>query len=249
MICNECAPLFFGDPVKIVIAVSSLAVALLTFLLILKRDLSYGVRVFLIYLHVFSLVFPFVFYLFFSGCSTLFSGCSKIVPVIYMLLITGVISAIIGSVCAPIVFMWRSSRCRLNDRGISRFVCRESGVAGIRPPSLFIVDSASPFAFSFSNIRPVIFVSVGLLDLLGRKELEAVLLHEIMHIRNGASIFRFSAFFMRVFSPLSMFASLGRELDEEELGADRYACLRQGTSRFVESAKRKIDLFFYWRKI
>ncbi len=244
MICSECAVAFFYDPLKIVLVAASIAVAILTLLLIVKRNLSPSKRVFLIYLHVFSIVFPFVFYSFFSGCSTFFSGCSKLLPIITMLGLTGLLSAIIGSVAAPVIFLLKNSKSSCEDKLIVSFVRRESALLGIKAPRIHFIDSVKPVAFAFSNIRPVVFISIGMLDLLTFKEVQAVLLHELMHIRNGTSIFRFSAFFLKTFSPLSMFASFGNELDREEKMADDFASARQGTSDHLRSAKEKVNLFF-----
>ncbi len=246
MICNECAVAFFHDPLKLVIVAASIAVAIITLLLIVKKDLSPGRKVLLIYLHVFSFVFPFVFYSFFSGCSTFFSHCNRLIPVLSMLGLTGLLSAIIGSVAAPIIFLMRNSKSsnRIEDVHIVEFVKRESLMLKIKEPSVYFIDSVKPVAFAFSNIRPVIFVSVGMLDLLERKEIEAVLLHELLHIRNGTSIFRFSAFFLKTFSPLSMFTSFNNELNREERLADNFAVRRQGTNAHLSSAKHKINLFF-----
>lgn len=246
MLCNDCALVFFQSPLKLGIVILSVIVALVSLYFIFRKDLSAGRKVVFIYLHVFALVFPFVFYAFFSGCSSFFSGCSKLLPTIYMLLLTGLVSAVVGSLAAPLVFIHtRSKSAREISRGrAADFVRSESKMLGIKTPKIYLFDSAKPIAFSFSNIRPVIFISAGMLDLLERKESEAVLLHELMHIKSGTSLLRFSAFFLRLFSPLSMFASFRHELNAEELKADRFAVLRQGTKRHLGSAKDKVESYF-----
>ncbi len=246
MICGNCVIGFFHDPLRMGVVAVSLAVALASLFLLMRKEASPGRRVFLIYLHVFGLVFPFAFFLFFNGCSAFFSWCSSLPSILYMIGLAVLLSAIIGSVAAPFLFVYRQSKSssELNDAGIFEFVRRESGAMCIRCPKVCLVDSAKPVAFSFSNIRPVIFISVGMLELLNAREIEAVLLHELLHIRNGTSLFRFSAFFMRLFSPLSMFASFKQEFDCEEFDADRFACKRQGTVQHIRSAKRKIGTFF-----
>ncbi len=246
MLCNDCALVFFQSPLKLGIVVLSVVVALVSLYFILRKDLSAGKKVFLVYVHVFALVFPFVFYAFFSGCQSFFSGCSKLLPTIYMLLLTAFASAIIGSLAAPFIFIrTRSKSAAEISRGhLADFVRSESQLLGMKPPEIRLIDSAKPVAFSFSNIRPVIFISAGMLDLLERKEAEAVLLHELMHIRSGTSLLRFSAFFLKLFSPLSMFASFRHELNGEELKADRFATLRQGTVRHLSSAKSKVNSYF-----
>ncbi len=250
MICNDCVLGFFYEPLNIAVIGVSLFVALVSLFFILKKGLPSGRKVFFIYLHVFALVFPFAFYLFFNGCQALFSGCSSVLPIAYLIGFTGVISAIFGSIAAPYIFVLSKSRSssEFKDRRLVEFVKKESGDLGMNPPKIYLIDTGKPAAFSFSNIRPVIFVSVGMLDLLSRKEAEAVLLHELMHIRSGTSVIRFSSFFIRLFSPLSYFVSLRHELNDEERRADKFACERQATSRHILSAKSKVDLFFEYQK-
>ncbi len=246
MLCNDCALVFFQSPLKLGIVVLSVVVALVSLYFILRRDLSAGKKVLLVYVHVFALVFPFVFYGFFSGCQSFFSGCSRLLPTIYMLLLTGFVSAIIGSLAAPLIFRHAKSKSamKISKGHAAEFVREESKLLGIKAPGIYLVDSAKPIAFSFSNISPVIFISAGMLDLLERKEAEAVLLHELMHVKSGTSLLKFSAFFLKLFSPLSMFASFRHELNGEELKADRFAVLRQGTFRHLSSAKGKVNSYF-----
>ncbi|MBI3051937.1 M56 family metallopeptidase [Candidatus Woesearchaeota archaeon] len=246
MMCSECALGFFFDPVKIGIIAVSLFVAILSLCMVLRRDLPVQRRVYFVYLHVAALVFPFVYYLLFSGCSALASGCSRFLPTVYLIGLTGVISALVGSVAAPLIFLYGKSRSAsaLQDTRLLGFLEAECRALAIRVPKVLVVDTARPVAFSFSGLRPVIFLSAGLLDLLDRKESEAVLLHELMHIRQGSSLLRFSSFFMRLFSPLAGFASLRHELNNDEAAADTFAILRQGTDVHILSAKQKVNGYF-----
>lgn len=58
--------------------------------------------------------------------------------------------------------------------------------AGIQPPPLYWVDWARPNAFVVGRGRnPAIVVTRGLLQHVPRAEIEAVLAHEIAHIRHG----------------------------------------------------------------
>ena len=85
-----------------------------------------------------------------------------------------------------------------------------------------------------------IFVSKKLLSILNRKELEAVLLHELAHISSKSSVFKVSAFLMN-FSPLSIFNSFGGDLTLEEKKADEFVIKMQKTNRHLLSAKRKME--------
>ena len=251
MVCTECVSGFFYDPYKMGIVAVSLAVALLSLILILRKNISAGSKVLLTYLHVFALVFPVIYYLLFSGCSSLVSGCSSISATVYLIALTGICSAIIGTILSPLIFIYTKEKSAKSLEGtfVSTFVKKESSRAKISVPLVYMIDDAVPYAFSFSNIRPVIFLSAGLLDLLEKKEIEAVLLHEISHVKSSSSIIKFSAFFLKMFSPLSMFASFRSEISCDEQAADSYATKIQGTCDFLCSAKSKINSIFEFGEV
>lgn len=71
----------------------------------------------------------------------------------------------------------REARNLLEDLSLS---------AGLIPPELYIIDSPSPnaFALGMTPETAVVVVTQGLLALLDRRELEAVLAHELSHIAN-----------------------------------------------------------------
>ena len=58
--------------------------------------------------------------------------------------------------------------------------------AGIPMPRLFVIDDPSPNAFAAGNSprNAVVCVTTGLLELMDKSELEAVIAHEISHIKN-----------------------------------------------------------------
>lgn len=61
--------------------------------------------------------------------------------------------------------------------------------AGMPPPSIWVIDSHSPNAFA-SGYKPedsAVAVTTGLREKLERAELQAVIAHEIGHIKNGDS--------------------------------------------------------------
>ena len=80
-------------------------------------------------------------------------------------------------------------------------------------------------------------------NLLSKKEIVAVLLHEIAHIKNRTSVFKIASFFTRIVSPLARFTTFSEELSKEESRADDFAFEIQKTYRHINSAKRKIDRY------
>lgn len=71
--------------------------------------------------------------------------------------------------------------------------------AGVRVPDVHLVDSGVPSAFTVrANRRFSLAVSVGLLESLEDKEVEACLAHEIAHLRNNDFTVRFIATLAKV---------------------------------------------------
>lgn len=104
------------------------------------------------------------------------------------------------------------------------------------PAQLFVVDNAKPVAFTLSKN---VFVSVGMFESLSKKELEAVLLHELAHVKDNSAWTKFSMNFVRLFSPVAWFSN-NNCVKREELRADAFAVKMQGTNKFLLSAKKKV---------
>ena len=80
---------------------------------------------------------------------------------------------------------------------------------------------------------------------LSKKELESVILHEIYHVKNSSSLFKFSTFFIRL-SPLATFTSFIEDLNKEEKDADNFAIKFQNTSKYLNSSKLKIHKYYHF---
>lgn len=243
--CTECNLAFFMSPVKSGIVVFSFIVAIAAFVMFRRlKALDTRKRLALLYVHVFAFVFPFLFFAFFRGCQSYFSGCDQARAITTLLVLTGLVTTIIALAAAPLVFVRRlTGKARVDNGRWSRFVQRHYGLQ--KQPKLYILDTASPVAFSFSIFTPRIFLSAGLFDILGGKEVEAVLLHEIAHLRSRASILKLSEHLARVLSPVSAISNFGgaSSVSDEEKLADCYAASAQGTFRHLNSAKDKIIAF------
>ena len=77
-------------------------------------------------------------------------------------------------------------------------------------------------------------------DVLNKKEIEAVLLHELAHIKRMSSVGKVSQKLM-LFSPFYKIASFGHSREEEI--ADEFAIQAQGTSMHIKNARKKFDAF------
>ena len=148
------------------------------------------------------------------------------------------IGTLAGFVVIPSFYMFSSRRQSKNKELVS-FVRKYSRLMKIRMPNIYIIDKAKPVAFSFKSFKSAIFISVGMLDILNKKEIQAVLLHELAHIKQKSSIMKFSSSLLRL-SPLSVLARFHHDTGKEEHEADMFAIRTQGTPKYIRSAKSKI---------
>ncbi len=247
--CTECNLAFFLSPLKAGIVALSFTIALAALVALRKwKTASTKQRLSLLYVHVFAFVFPFLFYLFFRGCQSYFSGCDQAKAIFTMLGLTALIATILAIALAPFIFVKRDSRksVLMENNRWTGFVKRQSQKLMLREPRVFVIDSAEPVAFSFSFMQPKIFLTVGLFEVLGKKEIEAIILHELAHIKSRATFVKLSAYMARLLSPFSVLANFlgGSSVSEEETAADSFAAGTQGTFSYLDSAKRKIMRYY-----
>jgi len=107
----------------------------------------------------------------------------------------------------PYLYPWATKSNEINNSKQNKFLKKWTTYLGISQPSLYSLNEATPIAYSITNIKPAIFLSVGICELLNKKEMQAVLLHELYHIKNKSSIWKFSLNQIKMFSPLSSFSS------------------------------------------
>jgi heat shock protein HtpX len=113
-------------------------------------------------------------------------GMCIVVPAI----VVAVAIAHASSLYLFVVLLWRSGARRLGAREepeLRRIVENLCIAAGQPVPLLYIIESSAPnaFAVGFDSRHARLIVTRGLLDLLERRELAAVLAHELSHIGNG----------------------------------------------------------------
>lgn len=141
----------------------------------------------------------------------------------------------------PYLYPWATKSSEIKNNSLNNLLKKWTKHFRISQPTIYLLNESTPMAYSITNIKPAVFLSVGLLEILNKKELEAVLLHELYHIKNKSSIWKFSLNQIKMFSPLSSFSSIRKSIDNEEREADLFAMKIQGTNRFLSSAKNKIN--------
>lgn len=239
------------NPINILVALISLSLSVL-FYVLFKRTDNIKVKVTYLYSHIFLLFFPFLFSAFLSKCTaTMYSCIRECATPLYVcspellvyLTTAGIVTAFLLSfLTLPYLYTWANKSHQVTSGPIQEILEKHSPALDLRLPKIYTINDLRPIAYSITNIRPSIFLSVGLCELLSEKELEAVLLHELYHIKHKTSFWRFSTHILKIFSPLSTFITLDKSINLEEQDADSFAIRMQGISCFLDSAKQKINL-------
>ena len=214
----------------------------LSFFILFRRTDSIKAKTLYLYGHIFFLFSPFVLPLFLWKCLMAVLTCPVMV-IIYGSIGGFLLTVLASFIIVPYVYPWATKSTRIKNHTINTLVQKWTERVGITRPDLHVLHEATPRAYSITNIKPAIFLSVGILELLNTEELEAVVLHELYHIQNKSSFWMFSLNMVRTFSPLSSFSSIRRSIQNEEQEADHFAVQMQGTDAFLNSAKRKIEQF------
>lgn len=233
----HCAVLFFYDPVKMSVASASIIAAIAVFAFLRKDSIQMKWKALAVYAHLSLLIFPIIFFALTMHCG---ADCNTPLTnmVLYSLPLTVLFAGFAGFVVIPVLFLRTGSEIK-GGFAVS-FVKNQSEKMGIKAPKVYLAKTGKAAAFSFKSVFSAIFVSERLLSMLNRKELEAVLLHELAHISSKSSVFKVSAFLMN-FSPLSLFNSFGGDLTLEEKKADTFVVKAQKTNKHLLSAKRKME--------
>ncbi len=229
------------DPTKYVISAIFIVIAAASLFSMRRFRIPNKGKIALIYIHLTSLFMPVSVFAANEACGMMCLPCFENPAGIAVLALPSAMlfSAAAGFVVIPAYFFASGRNVKINGTRITKFISRHSRLLNIRAPKVVAVNSPKPFALSFRTFRSAIVLSVGLMDILHKKELEAVLLHELAHLKNRASLFKLSAFLMS-FSPFSVFKSFNNELNMEEFEADSLVISVQRTNKYLLSAKRKI---------
>lgn len=236
---------FVIDADKLVLMGGSFFLAIIMLLAIKKFKFSTKAKLGLIYGHLIFLFFPFAVLTTEVACGISCMPCANNIANLVALALptTLLISTAAGFFVIPGFYMLFNKKAEAENIHITRTIKKHSSSMRLNMPKVYIVDNATPIAFSFRSFKSMIFLSAGLIDLLNKKELESVILHELGHLKRRASVLTMSVSLLRFFSPLSLLARFHHDSNEEEAYADKFAVKTQKTGKYLRSAKRKIDEF------
>ncbi len=243
MVCAGFMPLVL-DPPKIALGIASISIAVFILFLIKKFNLSSGAKISLIYLHLTTLFFPFVLFSVNTACGMLCMSCynNMLMLIGYTLPTTLLVSIAAGFVLLPMLFIFSNKKTEIKGGWIIKFLKKYSNMLGIKQPKIYAVNKAKPLAFSFRSFKSAIFLSVGLMDIFSKKETEAVILHELAHIKQRSSALKLSGILLKLFSPFSILMRFG-DSSRDESRADGFVFEVQKTREHLLSAKIKTEMY------
>lgn len=74
---------------------------------------------------------------------------------------------------------------RAEGTGVEELAEKHAKALGIKKPEIFVFEDKNAAAFVVSGAKKTVFLSTGLVDRLNAEELEAVVEHELMHLKTG----------------------------------------------------------------
>mgnify|MGYP001615330432 FL=1 len=235
---------FIIDYEKLFLVGTSLMFAILM-LLALRKTQSTKYRIGLIYAHLSFLFFPFTLFTTEFSCAAVCAPCGGtdlLGLALLSLPTTLAFSTVAGFVLIPTFYVLTNQKYEIRDKNVKSFVKTHSKKLSIKEPKIYAINKSKPMSFSFRSHKSAIFLSIGLTEILRKKELQAVLLHELAHIKEKSSALKFSHAMMRIFSPFSRLAGF-HDTGKEEYKADEFVIKMQKTDKHLLSAKSKIDEF------
>lgn len=233
----NCVQACITQPFTLAIIIGTVILAFITFSLIKFANTDRNTRLSLIYLHITSFIFlAFTFIVAMTCGMFLLNVFVAIIPI--MLFIGMMATYLIG----PRIYLWSLDVSETKDMRLNSWTKTYSKIMGVRKPILYVTDEIEPAAFSAYGITPKICISKPIMKILNAKEIKAIIVHELAHIRMKTQIFNISLSFLRFLTPFSLVHAFSGELDPDEIKADEYVKTIQGTSEYLNNAKGKISL-------
>jgi len=128
-------------------------------------------------------------------------------------------------------------------KNLYRTLNRLSKGAGVKTPKLFLIERSTPLIFTVGGTNPTLMVSVGLLEILSKTELDACIGHEISHIKNNDCLIRTLASGLKFATLFNVFNYLIEPAiyREREFLADEGSAKLTGKPKALISALIKIS--------
>lgn len=239
-ILNLCLQNFLAFDSNKIILIASIATIIISFYYITKKEIRSRYKILAVYSHIFAILLPITFFGMNMACGgSLILDCGTR-AVLYSIPLAAIITLITGYILMPLIYIKLNKGKRLTQGNIAKFIDKIAKKEGLGEIKTYLVDSAEPIALSYSSLisGQIVIVSAGVFDIFTSKEIESILLHEIGHIKNSSSFYKFSGVLTKFIPHISAFFEKGNE--NEERIADRFAIVHQRTKRYLSSAYEKM---------
>lgn len=227
--------------IDIVIAITMLFIGIISLFIAQRKKFSLRKRLIAGFIHLPLFLGLAAYFEYISKCLTL--GCYVKIGISALLFYISLVF-ILTFLVLPKLYKFVTNAREIKEGWMKEFITKQSKKLGIKKPQLYLTDNAKPIAASCSNMKAEVFISVGLLELLNRKEIKAILLHELGHIKYRSSLLKLSTFMLRIISPLARFTLSQYDPIYEEKKADEIVERVQKTRKYLESAKGKINSIY-----
>lgn len=74
---------------------------------------------------------------------------------------------------------------KVENKKLDAMIAEEAGKLGMKAPKLCVFKDLNKAAFVVSGLRKTIFVSTGLIERLDENEVRVVIVHELLHLKQG----------------------------------------------------------------
>lgn len=197
------------------------------------------IKLLALYSHIILLILPVILTVLLWDCGIRLLECTE--KKILLLLPLGLtVSYIFSYFVAPFLYQTLNKKNEITSLALLTFIHAQALRLSIPVPRVYLSSEKKNDVYSYSGFKPFIFIPSYALSILHKKELEAVLLHELYHIHQKASFIKFSTLFIRKTSPLLRFVRITPLIEKLEREADTFAIRTQRTPRYLLSAQHKL---------
>lgn len=192
---TNCIQACVTQPLALAIIIGTILFAVITFSLIKFVNTNRNMRLSLIYLHLTSFIFLTFTFIVAMACGMfLLNVFVAIVPI--MLFIGMIVTYLIG----PRIYLWSFDAYKTKDTKLNSWVTTYSKSMNVRKPIIYVTDEIEFAAFSAYGIRPKMCISKTIMKILNAKEIKAIIIHELAHIKMKTQIFNISIAFLKFFN-------------------------------------------------
>lgn len=184
-----------------------------------------------------------------TSCTAVYQSITTNSVIISGTLILGLLAVLLSLSLKLVLSSYRTSQRMAVLAGSAQkklplFLSQSIAELGLNQQDFIVTSHQSPVALTVGLVRPKVILSRGLIKQLSKKELEAVLLHEVYHQKNKHGMLYVVA--EAITAALAMLVPILKDVVQNmkldfENAADGYAVVYQGSPRYITNALGKLS--------